>query len=334
MASMAAVNTAKAITCTNLKKTNLWRVMRLKDHEHIQNMAQRIFALMKDKETFTLKELNEAIQDKPATTLRARVYDNLGTVFQRVGRGVYTVIKDDGASIAAINGDGRDLSMFKDGEVDAIITDHPYEDKKSLKGGNRDFAGYELFQYAQEDFDEKARVLKDGAFLVEFFAEENANNYEYIYNCKKMAEKAGLKYYATVPWTKGTFIANTGRKAKNMEQVVIFTKGEPRKLRPDKQRGGLMRGAAGMLPVSFDYQPKAIKKKLHKAEKPVELLKAVIGFVTKPGEVIIDQFAGSGNLGIAAAAMKRTAVLIEKSKEIYTKMLANLSLNVSETAAA
>ena len=297
---------------------------------HIQSMAQRIYHLMMDKETFTLKELNEAITDKPASTLRARVYDNLGTMFQRVGRGVYAIIKGDGSAVVAMNGDGRDLSMLNDNSLDAIITDHPYEDKKSLKGGCRDFANYELFKYTQEDFDEKARVLKDGAFLVEFFAEENANNYDYIYQCKKMAEKAGFKYYATVPWTKGTFVANTGRKAKNMEQVVIFTKGEPRRLRPDKQRGGLMRGAAGMLPIAFDYQPKPVKKKLHKAEKPVELLKQIISYVTKPGEYILDQFAGSGNLGIAAKQTGRFAILIEKSKEIYAKMLANLSCEITD----
>jgi len=302
----------------------------LKTIEHIQNMAQRIAALMGDKETFTLKELNEAIQDKPATTLRARVYDNLGTMFQRVGRGVYTVIRDNGANIMAINGDGRDLSMIKDAKIDAIITDHPYEDKKSLKGGNRNFANYDVFKYTQDDFNEKARVLKDGAFLVEFFAEENANNYDYIYQCKKMAEKAGFKYYATVPWTKGTFVANTGRKAKNMEQVVIFTKGEPRRLRPDKQRGGIMRGAAGMLPIAFDYQPKSVREKIHKAEKPVELLKQIISYVTKPGEYILDQFAGSGNLGIAAKQTGRSAMLIEKSKEIYAKMLANLSCEITD----
>lgn len=303
-------------------------------NDNVLNMAQRIYHLMQDKESFTLKELNEAITDKPSSTLRARIYDNIGTMFQRVGRGIYAVIHNDDTSIIAINGDGRDLSMFENGEIDAIITDHPYDDKKSLKGGSRNLANYELFKYTQKDFDEKARVLKDGAFLVEFFAEENANNYDYIYECKKMAEKAGFKYYATVPWTKGTFVANTGRKSHNSEQVVIFTKGEPRRLRPDKQRGGIMRGAAGMLPAAFDYQPKSIKQKIHKAEKPIGLLETIIGFVTKPGEYILDQFAGSGNLGLAAISMNRTAILIEKSKEVYAKMLANLSLSKTEIMAA
>ena len=297
------------------------------------SLAMQIYEAMHGKK-FSIKEAAKIAADKPQSTVRGRIYDNLGKLFKRIDRGIYvTIDSDNDTAIAMINGDGRNLSVLKDGSIDAIITDHPYEDKKSLKGGNRDFGNYELFQYTQEDFNEKARVLKDGAFLVEFFAEENANNYDYIYQCKKMAEKAGFKYYATVPWTKGTFVANTGRKAKNMEQVVIFTKGEPRKLRPDKQRGGLMRGAAGMLPIAFDYQPKPIKQKIHKAEKPVSLLEKIIEFVTLPGETVLDSFAGSGNLGIAALLKSRFAVLIEKSEEIFERMVENIKAAFPEAVA-
>jgi len=34
------------------------------------------------------------------------------------------------------------------------------------------------------DFKEKARVLKDGCFLVEVLPAENENNYEYLYQIK------------------------------------------------------------------------------------------------------------------------------------------------------
>lgn len=109
---------------------------------------------------------------------------------------------------------------------------------RTLKGGNRDFASYESFQYEQKDLDEKCRVLKDGCFLVEFLPEENAENYKYIFQIKEMAEKAGLEYFTTVPWKKGDFVANTGRKSKNTEQVVMFTKGKARNLRLDMKKIG------------------------------------------------------------------------------------------------
>lgn len=288
-------------------------------------LASRIYTLMQDKKQFSIAELKDLITDKPYTTIRGRIYDNLGKLFKRIDKGIYITIDDSETTVAMIHGDGRDLSNIRSGSIDAIITDHPYEDPKSLNGGNRHFTDYETFRYNQNDFNEKARVLKDGAFLVEFFAEENANNYKYIYHCKEMAEKAGLKYYCVIPWKKGNFIANIGKKAKNTEQVILFTKGTPRRLRPDKQHGGYMAGTTEMLPTCFDEQPKNVKDKIHKAEKPIPLLEKIIHYVTQKGETILDTFAGSGNLGIAARNTKRFAILIERAKDTFEKMVQNIT---------
>ena len=95
-----------------------------------------------------------------------------------------------------------------------------------------------------------------------------------------------------------------------------------------------MSGAAGMLPIAFDFQPKPVKQKVHKAEKPVGLLEKIIEYVTLPGEVILDQFAGSGNLGIAALMKNRFAILIEKSKEIFISMARNIHDTFPEEAIA
>lgn len=52
-------------------------------------------------------------------------------LFEKVARGVYTLVTKDNESIALIQGDGRDLSMIPDCSIDCIITDHPYFDEKS-----------------------------------------------------------------------------------------------------------------------------------------------------------------------------------------------------------
>ena len=70
-----------------------------------------------------------------------------------------------------------------------LLLTTPYLLTKSLKGGNRDFAKYELFRYEKNDFIEKQRVLKDGAFLVEFLPEENEDNMDYLYQIKMMAKR-------------------------------------------------------------------------------------------------------------------------------------------------
>lgn len=66
---------------------------------------------------------------------------------------------------------------------------------------------------------------------------------------------------------------------------MIFSKGKPRALRPDKQRGVIngiptrfMSGAAGMLPTEFDVQAIPNNKKVVQTEKPVELFEQLLDF--------------------------------------------------------
>lgn len=405
------------------------------------SIQMTLFDYFIDSEQFTLKEATEAVlsvKEVKEPSVRGRIYEGIDKgLFERVGKGVYTVrreFKGQENSCLLINGDGRDLSMFADNSFDALICDHPYKLDTSLKGGNRNFAKYESFLYEQRDFDEKSRVLKPGCFLVEFLPEENAENFQYIYRIKEMAQTAGLEYYATVPWKKGDFVANTGRKAKNTEQVVLFTKGKARSLKIDMKKVGkeienpvlvsyqnyepdvgadgnepldyslyedgisvdlhlivssgnkkrvldelqrawenwfssdyensilqgafnsdfdiydipiedylcewlvasdipfldvdseefikkgfYMSGTKGMLPTVFDVEPVSKADRIHQAEKPVELLEKIIGFITLPNEKILDQYMGSGVTGEAALKMKRDSVLIEKNKETFDK---------------
>lgn len=270
--------------------------------------------------SFTLKEAYQVNPDVNQDSVRARIYENLGKAFERISRGVY-MTKDEQCIV--IEGDGRDLSMIKDNIVDCIITDHPWADKKSNKGGTRNFADYEVFNYELKDFKEKARILKEGSFLCEIIPAENAANYEYLYQIKQLAKKAGFEYYAKVPWKKGTFVSNTGRKAKNTEDLLIFSKGKPRKLRPDKQRGldtdgnptRFMSGANGMLPTCFDIQAVPRKKQIAQSEKPPELFEQLLDYLTKEGELVLDQFAGSGSVGEACIHKNRKCILIEYMKE-------------------
>ena len=403
-----------------------------------------------DTEYFTIQEANELVldhqnRDVNTESIRARIYEGIDKgLFERVGKGLYTVTRKDEQgrenTCLLINGDGRDLSFLPDNSVDAIVTDHPYDTSKSLKGGNRDFAKYELFQYNEQDFREKLRVLKPGHFLVEFLPEENGDNYQYLFRVKELARKAGFEYYSKVAWQKGDFVANTGRKSKNSEDIVFFSKGKARDLRPDAKKdkqyaathqtveykehipgsvtvhysemGGLgtsyetkvepidvnirisvlnedaakakelletafdnavidsfenspldidnggkytweeldempvqdymmkyldhsgipyddlskgpiqhyMSGAAGMLPTLFNIEGVNKKKKIHQAEKPLELIKQILRFVSLEGEVALDQFAGSGVLGQAALETGRNSILIEKDIDSFHKM--------------
>lgn len=162
-----------------------------------KGIQMTLFEYFQDAECFSLKEAVacvEQVKEVKEPSIRARIYEGIEKgLFSRIAKGVYTVTKEqDGEEVTCmlVQGNGRDLSFLKDNSIDAIITDHAYDLKKSLKGGNRDFAAYECFQYTQEDFDEKYRVLKKGCFLVEFMPEENGENYEYLYQMKKNGERS------------------------------------------------------------------------------------------------------------------------------------------------
>ena len=297
------------------------------------SLAEKLFECFKEKDTFTLQDAYCENQDKPKETVRARIYDNLGIRFERITKGVYKTIDGEQACIL-LEGDGRDLSMLKDESIDCILTDHPWLDLKSNRGGTRKFAEYDCFKYSLEDFKEKARVLKQGCFLVEILPAENENNYEYLYQLKQYAKEAGFVYYSKVPWKKGSFISNTGRKAKNTQDVMIFSKGKARSMRYDKKKSMqqetdcYMSGCNGMLPAMFDVQPVPRKERIHQSEMPLDLCEQILKFVTYEGEVVLDSFAGSGVVGEAALRMKRNCILIEILKENVEKIRKRLGRNI------
>lgn len=231
------------------------------------------------------------------------------------------------------NGDGRDLSFLQDSSIDCIITDHPWADPKANKGGNRNFADYECFEYTLDDFKEKARVLKDGCFLVEIIPNENESNFDYLYQLKKMAQEAGFEYYCKVPWVKGTFVSNTGRNCKNREDLMIFSKGKARALRLNAKKTKAtgethyMSGANGMLPAEFNIQPPSKKEQICQSEKPSELFEQLLKYITLENELILDQFAGSGSVGQACLNTNRKCILIEKDKDKVEKIEQRFGLN-------
>ena len=282
----------------------------------MNGLALKIFNCFKNKSNFTLQEAYKQNSDKPKETVRARIYDNLGISFERIAKGIYKTVRGDETCVV-IEGDGRNLSFLEDSSIDCILTDHPWLDEKSNKGGDRKFAVYDCFRYSLSDFKEKARVLKDGCFLVEILPAENENNFDYLYQIKKYAEKCGLLYYSKVTWKKGSFVSNTGRKAKNTQDVMIFSKGKARNMRLDVKKTAhmgipqYMSGTTKMLPAMFDIPPVPRNNKIHQSELPLSLCEQILQYVTYEGEVVLDSFAGSGVVGVAALKMKRNCILIE-----------------------
>lgn len=291
-------------------------------------LIDRVYNFLKGTKgaTATLKEIEKDVasqfenegKDKPnflAEKIRCVIYRDKKDRFSRVCKGVY-MVKGENTSGLIIHGDGRKLDEIEDNSIDLIVTDHPWEDKKAHKSGNqKNFAGdYEdnCFRYTLEDFQAKARVLKEGSFLVECIPTESFSNFDYLYEIKKLAEKAGFRYYSKLIWEKapeGTI--NTGRCTKGIEDVLILTKGKPRRLSPKGKPYFTKNILSGRIQIPA---PKP-KDKNHQAEKPVALYQYLIEQLSLEGEVVLDQFGGSLNCIEAATSRNRFAIVYELMKE-------------------
>lgn len=258
----------------------------------------------------------------PKNSIRRTLYTNTDT-FKRVCKGVYMLVGQKSTSLL-IEGDGRKLAEIEDESIDCIITDHPWDDKKSLKGGNRNMATYDLFRYEQSDFDTKARVLKPGSFMAEILPVESATNIDYLYEIKQMAKKAGLNFYTSLIWKSAPANSvNTGRVTKGVQQVVIFSKGKPRKLSPDNVQGYQTKE---MLHYELEYHvARQVKNRNHQAEKPIELYEYLISVLTEENEVCLDQFAGSCNMLQAAINTNRFGICYEICHEFVEKAAARFN---------
>jgi site-specific DNA-methyltransferase (adenine-specific) len=71
----------------------------------------------------------------------------------------------------------------------------------------------------------------------------------------------------------------------------------------------------------------ATRNNIHITPKPIDLLKNIILHTTDEDDIVLDCFAGTGSLGVAAKETNRKCILIEKNVE-YFKELEKLFINV------
>ena len=60
------------------------------------------------------------------------------------------------------------------------------------------------------------------------------------------------------------------------------------------------------------------------AEKPVALMVSIIEYISLPDELLLDQFGGSGNFGIACLNTNRNAIIVEKDEQTFERMKDNI----------
>lgn len=251
-------------------------------------------------------------------TIRARIYEHLGEVFQRLDRGVY-IAKVGDSDLAVIKGDAwKELKNLKSNSFDALITDPPYPwlDHHVETGTTRKESGELSFETRDLDKDilsEFYRVLKEGAHCLIFVPSISGDTKAPLDKLIERAENAGLEFNKYLVWDKKKIGMGYNGRCR-YEGVLFLSKGK-RRMPVDKS-----------IPDLIPAERVSPSDRKHETEKPVNLLKQLVLFSTEEGEVVLDPFAGSGTTGVACAELNRNCVLIELEEEfVEHSILSRLS---------
>lgn len=194
--------------------------------------------------------------------------------------------------------------------IDAVITDPPYSSgarREATKGGqpksmtrgvqDQDWFGTDslttngfswlMRQCAVEWF----RVLRPGGHVLVFI------DWRMMPTLSGAIESADLRHNGVLVWDKTYF--GMGHYFRNQYELILhFSKGKG--VEPQRRDTGNV--------LSF----KPIRGGNHPTEKPVELLERLITTVVPPNGIILDCFAGSGSIGVAASATGRQFIGFER----------------------
>lgn len=191
--------------------------------------------------------------------------------------------------------------------VDLVVTDPPYTMTKRGKSCRPnwmpDSMGDNVFNGDIPDtklwMSECYRVLKEGTH---FYTFTNTND---ITNYLTIAQSVGFKLHNIISMIKDTGMPNRWYY-KQTELVLFFRKGKAKPINNYTSRDNVK-----------VVMPKKSTGKLHITEKPLDFISTLVTNSSKPGELILDPFAGSGTTAIAALNCGRFFIGIEKEQKYY-----------------
>lgn len=200
------------------------------------------------------------------------------------------------------------ISSLPDSSIACMITDPPWQVAFDLEFGQDPTTGLALTKSMLEAVKPK---LQDGALCWMFCAMDHLMKgtiYNLILTCGYSIFNSLFIWYKP----KTAHSSRPYRELKkDYEPAFLFANGTGRDL---------------IRPMFSVYQTKLQGRKLHPAQKPIDMLKEIVEVSTVPGETIIDPFMGSGSTMIACKQTNRRGIGIEIDQQWYTLAKSELAL--------
>ena len=254
-----------------------------------------------------IKDMPELKQQASKTNAR-RLMRKTVYLAALVEQQVRAALKGTAPESKIIHGDCcKELQNFADSSVDLVITDPPW-------GINIDSAAREWMRMHTtfDDTQKKAiedtqraltecyRILKDGSHLYLFSA------WEFMHRWQEYLTELGFWVRPSpLVWVKGNVTAGQPYwMFMDKTECIIFA---------HKGQGG----RPLVTPASDVLLYDSPRQRIHPTQKPVDLLRFLIGLSTVNGELVVDPFSGSGETVRAAMLMGRRGIGIEEQEETF-----------------
>jgi site-specific DNA-methyltransferase (adenine-specific) len=176
-----------------------------------------------------------------------------------------------------------------------INTDSRFTVRDDFSGDNRDQRAF--LAWATMVFSALHRNAVPGASVMAF------TDWRQLPTMTDAIQCGGWVWRNIVTWWKPGVRMQRGRFSSSSEYVVYGS------------HGPIAEGERSPQNV-LSFAPVGGEDKQHIAEKPVELLSALIG-VTPAGASVTDPFMGSGTTGVACAALRRPFVGVELDRRMF-----------------
>tara|TARA_A100001015_G_scaffold308607_1_gene406528 strand:- start:633 stop:1490 length:858 start_codon:yes stop_codon:yes gene_type:complete len=225
----------------------------------------------------------------------------------------------------------KELKKLKDHSVDMVFSDPPYNlqlsktlyrpDATKVSGVNDDWDKFNSFQdydiFTKSWLSEIKRILKpDGCLWV-------IGSYHNIYRIGYSLQNLNFWILNDIIWRKTNPMPNfKGTRFTNAHETLIWAANSKcskytfnyqtmKQLNANKQ----MRSDDWLINIcSGKERLKDINnQKLHNTQKPEELLLRIVLSSTKPGDIVLDPFFGTGTTGVICKKLGRKFIGIEKN---------------------
>lgn len=206
------------------------------------------------------------------------------------------------------------LKALKSGSVDLIVTDPPYLIKDTHAGGNTRLA--RTIQPVNNELrDNGLNVGLDPAILPELVRVLKTINI-YIW-CNKAQIPDYLTYFVgewgcafdILVWIKTNAPPTFHNKYLSDKEYCLYFR-----------RGGYCQPTSYETAKTAYFQPTNVKDKKeypHPTIKPLNIMKTIIGNSSKPGEIVLDPYLGSGTTAVACVELGRQYIGFEINKNYY-----------------